>query len=205
MMHIIHKVSRWPQGLRSEILGSGSSIPEPCSWSRSRAKPAATEPGVLSIPKPPGNSSKQSTGHYELHQQVLNRLQPWIRYAPRMLLPLKQQAAQEQARDSRPEPQGLMWHLETVPDTDADTGADTGAGGYLCIYWIPWRRMWQPTPVFFSEKCPGQRNLAGYSSWDCQESDTTEWLTSTILDLTFFVNFSNFRHLLSSSAICLQQ
>ena len=28
---------------------------------------------------------------------------------------------------------------------------------------IPWRRKWQPTPVFLSEESPGQRSLAGYS------------------------------------------
>ena len=35
---------------------------------------------------------------------------------------------------------------------------------------IPWRREWQPTPVFL----PGQRNLVGYSPWGRKESDTTE-------------------------------
>ena len=30
---------------------------------------------------------------------------------------------------------------------------------------IPWRREWQPTPVFWSGKSPGQRSLVGYSSW----------------------------------------
>jgi len=28
---------------------------------------------------------------------------------------------------------------------------------------IPWRRKWQPTPVFLSEKSHGKRNLVGYS------------------------------------------
>ena len=28
---------------------------------------------------------------------------------------------------------------------------------------IPWRRKWQPTPVFLSEESHGQRSLAGYS------------------------------------------
>ena len=35
---------------------------------------------------------------------------------------------------------------------------------------IPWRRAWQPTPVFL----PGQRILAGYSPWGHKESDLTE-------------------------------
>ena len=33
---------------------------------------------------------------------------------------------------------------------------------------IPWRRAWQPTPVFlFGESC-GQGNLAGHSPWGCR-------------------------------------
>ena len=30
---------------------------------------------------------------------------------------------------------------------------------------IPWRRKWQPTPVFLSGKLHEQRSLAGYSLW----------------------------------------
>ena len=33
---------------------------------------------------------------------------------------------------------------------------------------IPWRRKWQPTPVFFPGESHGQRNLAGYSPWGCK-------------------------------------
>ena len=39
---------------------------------------------------------------------------------------------------------------------------------------IPWRRKWQPTPVFLPGKSHRQRSLAGYSSQGCQESDITE-------------------------------
>ena len=39
---------------------------------------------------------------------------------------------------------------------------------------IPWRRAWQPTPVFLPRESHGQRSLAGYSPWGCTESDTTE-------------------------------
>ena len=38
----------------------------------------------------------------------------------------------------------------------------------------PWRREWQPTPVFLPGKFHGQRSLAGYSPWGHKESDTTE-------------------------------
>ena len=38
---------------------------------------------------------------------------------------------------------------------------------------------YSPTPVFLLGIFHGQRSLAGYSSWDCKESDTTEQLTHT--------------------------
>ena len=41
---------------------------------------------------------------------------------------------------------------------------------------IPWRRKWQPTPIFWPGKCHGRRSLAGYSPWGRQESDPTEQL-----------------------------
>ena len=39
---------------------------------------------------------------------------------------------------------------------------------------IPWRRAWQPTPVFLPGESHGQRCLAGYSPWGRKELDTTE-------------------------------
>ena len=42
----------------------------------------------------------------------------------------------------------------------------------------PWRREWQPTPVFLPGQSHGQRSLAGYSPWGHKESDTTEWLNN---------------------------
>ena len=33
---------------------------------------------------------------------------------------------------------------------------------------------WQPTPVFLPGESHGKRNLAGYSTWGCKESDMTE-------------------------------
>ena len=32
-----------------------------------------------------------------------------------------------------------------------------------CIWKIPWRRAWQPTPVFLPGEPHGQRSLVGYS------------------------------------------
>ena len=39
---------------------------------------------------------------------------------------------------------------------------------------IPWRRAWQPTPVFLPAESHGQKGLSGYSPWGHKESDTTE-------------------------------
>ena len=39
---------------------------------------------------------------------------------------------------------------------------------------IPWRRKWQPTPVFLPGESHGQRSLVGYSPWGRKESDTAE-------------------------------
>ena len=45
---------------------------------------------------------------------------------------------------------------------------------------IPWRREWQPTPLFLLEESHGQRSLAGYSLWGPKESDTTEQVCTTL-------------------------
>ena len=59
------------------------------------------------------------------------------------------------------------------PPTNAVDIRDAGS----FIPWvgkIPWRRAWQPTPVFLPEESHGQRSLVGQSSGGCKESDTTE-------------------------------
>ena len=48
---------------------------------------------------------------------------------------------------------------------------------------IPWRREWQPTPVFLPGEFHGQRSLVGYSSWSCKALDMTEWLTYTHINI----------------------
>ena len=45
---------------------------------------------------------------------------------------------------------------------------------YMHIYTNPWRRKWQPTPVFLPGESQGQRSLVGCSLWGLTESDTTE-------------------------------
>ena len=63
----------------------------------------------------------------------------------------------------------LPWSLRLKPRRP---GFDTWVGK------IPWRRKWQPTPVFLPGKSYGWRSLVGYSPVRSgrKESDTTEWL-----------------------------
>ena len=49
---------------------------------------------------------------------------------------------------------------------------------YPLVGKIPWKRKWQPTPVFLPGKSHEQRSLAGYSPRGHKESDTTERLNN---------------------------
>ena len=51
-----------------------------------------------------------------------------------------------------------------------DPGSIPGSGRF------PWKRKWQPTPVFLPEESHGGRSLVGYSPQGRKESDTTERL-----------------------------
>ena len=39
---------------------------------------------------------------------------------------------------------------------------------------IPWKKEWQPIPVFLPGESLGQRRLVGYSPWGCKELDRIE-------------------------------
>ena len=74
--------------------------------------------------------------------------------------------------------------------TNENTGFPAGSvvkKKKICLQWwrckcgfdpwvgkIPWRRKWQPTPVFLPGKSHGQRSLTGYSPLGCRQSGTTE-------------------------------
>ena len=61
----------------------------------------------------------------------------------------------------------------TVKNPPANAG-EVRDGFSLWDTKIPWRRAWQPTPVFLPGESNGQRNLEGSSPWSHKESDTTE-------------------------------
>ena len=49
----------------------------------------------------------------------------------------------------------------------------------------PWRRKWQPTPVFLPGRFHRQRSLTGFSPYGHKESDTTEQLS---LEITWIIS-----------------
>ena len=61
-----------------------------------------------------------------------------------------------------------------VKNLPANAGDTRDLGSILGVGKIPWRRTWQPTPVFLPGESYGQRSLAGYSPQGRKESDTTE-------------------------------
>ena len=62
-----------------------------------------------------------------------------------------------------------------LKNSPANTGARSGFDPWVGK--IPWRRKWQPTPVFLPGKSHGWRSLAGYNLWGHEELDTSEQLT----------------------------
>ena len=67
---------------------------------------------------------------------------------------------------------------------DKETACNAGnvkRGGFdIWVKKIPWRRAWQPIPVFLPGKCHGQRNLAGYSPYGGKELDTNKVTMYTV-------------------------
>ena len=57
---------------------------------------------------------------------------------------------------------------------------------------IPWRRAWQPTPVFLPGESHGQRGLAGCGPWGRTESDTTEVVKQQQQQLSTGETLNNF-------------
>ena len=52
---------------------------------------------------------------------------------------------------------------------------------------IPWRRIWQPTPVFLAGESHEQNSLAGYGPWRCQESDWNNLAYKLYIHICHFI------------------
>ena len=50
---------------------------------------------------------------------------------------------------------------------------------------FPWRRKWQPTPIFLPGEFHGQRSLVDYSPWDRKESEMMEQLTYNVNSVSY--------------------
>jgi len=61
-----------------------------------------------------------------------------------------------------------------VKNLPANAGRHRRRGFDPWVRKIPWRRAWQPTPVFLPGESQGQKSLVGYSSWGHKELDMTE-------------------------------
>ncbi|KAB0379908.1 hypothetical protein FD755_007692, partial [Muntiacus reevesi] len=72
---------------------------------------------------------------------------------------------------------GYLWrlHLPAVPQLRVITPEREDKSEQILLGFdpwiekIPWKRKWQPTPVFSPGKFHGQRSLVGYSPWGCKE------------------------------------
>ena len=73
---------------------------------------------------------------------------------------------------------GTIWASQValvVKNPPANSGdvKDRGHKRSLgCVRKFPWRRAWQPTPLFLPGESHGQRSLPGYGPYDQKESDT---------------------------------
>ena len=56
---------------------------------------------------------------------------------------------------------------------------------------IPWRKEWQPTPVFLPGESHGQRSLVDYSPCGRRETDMTEQLTQH--RMLYFVSYDTIK------------
>ena len=66
-----------------------------------------------------------------------------------------------------------------VKNPPANAGVSGNYGFHPWVRKIPWRRKWQPTPVFLPGESHRQRSLADYSLWGHKESAVTESVSTT--------------------------
>ena len=63
-------------------------------------------------------------------------------------------------------------NLPAIQDTE-----ETSCRFHPRVGKIPWRRKWQPTPVFLPGKSHGHRSLVGYSPWWGSQRAWYDWMT----------------------------
>ena len=64
--------------------------------------------------------------------------------------------------------------FSVVKNLPANAGDSRDVGLIPRVRKIPWRRKWQPAPLFLPGESHGQWSLVGYSPWGHRESNVTE-------------------------------
>ena len=88
-----------------------------------------------------------------------------------------------------------LWNIRPEDVLGSPGGANGKEPAYQCrrhkkhrfnpwVRKIPWRRKWQPSPVFLPGKSHEQKSTVGYSSWGHKESDMTEHMKHPVYNKT---------------------
>ena len=116
----------------------------------------------------------------------------WSRTGKPGMLPSmgSQRVGHDRVTEQKQKVRSLQWPLPTPTLTFASLIS-------------PWRRKWQPIPVFVPGKFHGQRSLADHGPWGSQKTDTTERRTSLLfLSSMLFPLSSGHPGLLTTTYIC---
>ena len=85
----------------------------------------------------------------------------------------KSQTRLKQLSSSSSSSKGTWEASQMVVKNLPASAGDMRHGFDLWVGKIPWRRTWQPTPLFPPGECHGQRSLVGYSPQGCVQWDMT--------------------------------
>ena len=89
---------------------------------------------------------------------------------------------------------GLLYDTQGFPGSSVVKNSPANAGDMGSIPGLgrsPWRRKWQPPPVFLPGKSRGQRRQVGYSPWGHQELDTNEQQRNCDTSVLWLISRSN--------------
>ena len=125
--------------------------------------------------------------HFQCRRRGRCRCNPWVRKIPwsKAWQPTRFLLGEYNGQRSlaRCSPQGhkesdtteqlTLWAFHVVKNLPANAGV-MRRGFDPWVGKIPWRRVWQPTPIVLPGESHRQRRLEGYSLWGCKESDRPE-------------------------------
>ena len=88
----------------------------------------------------------------------------------------------------------MLWYFIFKGFPGGSDGKESAciAGDPGSVPWVgknPWRRKWQPIPMFVPGKSHGQRSLEGYHPWGHKELDITENAHTFYIQMKIFCDF----------------